>query len=196
MQRLLSHLHQDKRVDVLTNAVKDGYDIAVPLRLMDRWLREHQIVKSEGTSSRYDGEPAIPARQIEALKTNTLGLIHTVADDGRLAESTNMPAHLYTWKHLEDPAKPTEWVAEQITEENGLLDTLVKFLSPVSSSDKGDYERFTMEWFHLWIDPHTLIDRIRTLQQSNTPTERQRLALDAFVTAYDRGKENDNWKYH
>ena len=95
------------------------------------------------------------------------------------------------------------WVEQTVVEDERLIQFVMAFMGktyiqPFSNVIGTIQNRLDPKWLEPFIDPSSIIDRIRLLEINEKTTDEQRIALDQFITEYcirekggDPGRELD-----
>ena len=135
--------------------------------------------------------------QLAALQGLAAGKIKDAAASFSLAANPNLMRILPYWTVWgRDSREPVQWLQDLIREDHWLILILTNYLSEGSAQSIYDsvsrpIYRLDPEWFKPYLDPDSIIQRVRNLLKGDL-TGRPRLALSRFVKEYDLRQQGED----
>lgn len=187
--QLLKRLDEDKRFQVLKNAISKGSSLAVAENEIAVYGQQHGKWVSDGRASPEE-ERLLSLAHLNELENVCLKKIRAAAVDGSLIKTPNLSSILYRWREWSGDSECTEWSKNTVASDEGLAQFLEAFLQRLKSQSMGEIAvrityRLDPKSIESYIDPSTIIDRARKLETSDKLTENQRLAIQQFIKEYD-----------
>lgn len=204
--RVLRVLHQLSRRFDSQNGRFRVFKNAIEKANRSLYTMVHEVSVQGSEHKRYGAQEVpeqeerltVNAEQLEELEKLVCAKIEVWAKDGRLATSTNLPSILFSWQKWGTPEHVNEFLDEMIQADDGLINLVTGFLSPIRSQTLGSYVA-TIQWRVSLKSMTSLVDvkeiepRIRDIASTSKFErlgDRQKLAIRAFLDTID-GKIED-----
>ncbi len=198
--QLLERLDQKARDNVLLSAISKGKAVSLIVYFITLLGQAHGKYGSKGLS---EEERFIGTEELEQLEKIALEKIRASAHRDDLLQRPLLGSILHRWKDWGDKIEVKSWVEQTVVEDERLIQFVMAFMGktyiqPFSNVIGTIQNRLDPKWLEPFIDPSSIIDRIRLLEVNEKTTDEQRIALDQFITEYcirekggDPGRELD-----
>lgn len=144
---------------------------------------------------------AISTKQLSSLKELTKSKIREWADEGKLISHRNFVSIIYLWKRIADKKVVSDYIMRIIETDQGLVNFIKSFLSPVHSHGLDDYvstsnSRINLDNIKDFVEIDLIESRVRTILSSddfNKLSEKEQLAVNKLIATID-GMEDHRFK--
>lgn len=193
--QLLKRLEPAQRFATLQQGFEKGHAYYLMWRLVGA-LREQQG-KLEGRQPESENGWMVSAGELETLEELLLAKIREAANNDSLIATPHLSTVLYFWREKGGSEEARAWAEEATVRADGLLTFLEGFAQTVTDISLGEAvsrSQVTLDTAQLgpYIDPDTIVGRVRELTTSEELTARQRRTLEAFLRGYDLRKRGIN----
>lgn len=186
--QLLQRLPQADRFPLLRQSMEAGQATSTIVGVVTSLGYEH--------GKHGDGQPTpeeerlITEEHLSELEALAVQKIRERQGQGTLSNIPQLPYVLYRWSEWGDEKDVKDWVTGIIQTDVGLIDFVVKFLQQGFTQSVTDvagksYYRLDPKGLEPFLNPSSIIDRVRSLAQQEGPTDRQKIALRQFAREYD-----------
>jgi predicted KAP-like P-loop ATPase len=182
---LLRRLNSSRRFQTLDDAVAKGAAIATMVDIVFDLGREHGKYNSQLV--RPESDRLLASEELQWIERSTLERIRHAAREDMLIDVPMLGHVLYRWRDWAGETEPQEWAQRHIETDTGLLRILEAFQGQ-SSGTRGIRFFFDPRVLQPFVDPDSVIERVRSLQSGSALTEIQRTVTRTFVDGYA------NWK--
>lgn len=195
--QLLYRLDEQARFDVLKEAMSNGNALSIIV---------HEVVTWGQEQGKYGADESIPEEEwlisnlhLKELEEIALKRLREAAQQNSLLQVPKLPEILSYWQSWAGKEEVKQWVQTIIDNDEGLVNLLERFLQKDFSEygsdeiQKTDY-RLDPKWLEPYLEPSSIIDRVRSLGEKTELTEEQRTAIAQFIQDYDvrqQGKDLD-----
>lgn len=145
-------------------------------------------------------ERRINEKQLAELEVIACQKIKDWSEDGKLLKSQGLLSTLYRWEDWAGSKAVKDYVEEVIKSDEGLVDFIEKFPSPVKSQSMGEYGykihyEVNMKSIEHFVELESVVTRLRQIQASNRfaeISENKQKAISLVLDTYD-GKVNSRF---
>lgn len=194
--QLLRRLDEPRRFEVLREAMSTGRGI---------WTIVHEIAVLGQEHGKYresapppEKERIVTAEHLQELKRVGLERIRELASQREALFHAHQPLHiLYWWRDWTDRQDEVkEWVLKNTADDSGLLVLLEQCRQKVLVQSGTDIPRteykFDFRGISDFLDPSSIIERVRQLSQRSDLTDNQQEAIAHFVREYERAQQESD----
>jgi len=187
--QLLSRLEEPERFEVLKEAMSNGKAISTIVKEVATLGQQHG--KYGAKQPEPEENRLISAQHLQELEKIALEKVRNAAQQDILLQAPELPSILYRWRDWAGEKEVKQWVQKVITNDKGLVKLLEKFLQKTfiqSSSDRVGrvVYRLDPQWLRPFLEPSSIIDRIRGLAETSRLTEKQKMAIRLFIQEYEK----------
>jgi len=191
----LSHRYKEPErrykifADAIGNAKKSLYTIVNEIGVQCQQHGKYGFKeKAEPTENK-----TVNPDQLDELVKLALKKIEEWAENGKLAEHSQLLSILFMWRRWNDIAHVTDFVQLLIKDDKGLIGFIKHFLSDVRSRGMSDYVervswRINLESVKIFVDLNEVDKRLRKLQskpQYDDLEDKEKLAIKIFLDTRD-----------
>lgn len=186
--QLLRRFDQPARFEILKQAMADGKSVTMIGSEVVVLGQQHGKYGSDHIAS--DDEMIVSAEHRQQLEQIALDKIRQAAGQGNLIESPKLPNVLYRWRGWGSEEEPKFWVQKIIADNEKLITLLSAFLKKTFGHTFGDAVsrmsyRLDPKSLEPFLEPASIIDRVRNIAPSDGLKEEQRIALNQFIKEYE-----------
>lgn len=184
--QLLRRLPWESRFDALREAITQG-------RAVYTSVRNVMVLSKLGDKYANDEHakvvPLIRHSDQVSLEELALAKVRDAAKDESLLTCPKLPELLSLWKDLAGDAEPRSWLDKIVLDDHTLANLLEKFLEKDFSHtmlkvEAGARYRLNHRTLEAYLEPASLLGRVRTLAKSAWLSEPQKVALQQFLKIY------------
>ncbi|MCP4374409.1 MAG: AAA family ATPase [Deltaproteobacteria bacterium] len=184
---------QEKRFNIFKHAIEKATQSV--------WSLTYEVSLEGARHGKYDSQAkpwpkeklTVRPEQLAELETLACKKIEQWAHDGQLGEHPKLFPLLLRWKTWGNPEHTERFVHDLIATNEGLLDFIASFLSPVKTYGLSDYVhrqswRIPLEHIEEFVDIKNIETRIRTICSSsefNQLDDKKKLAVKTFLDTVD-----------
>lgn len=184
--QLLRRLPRDSRFDALRQAITKGRAVFTSAKIVTE-LGKLSYKYAEGERSKV--EPVIRHVDQVSLGKLVLSKVRNAAQDDSLLKCPKLPEILLLWKDWAGDAEPKAWINQVVGDDRNLANLLEKFLEKDFSHTMikvdGDIRyHLKHKLLEPFLDPESILDRTRTLAESDWLNEPQKDGLRQFIKQY------------
>lgn len=195
--QLLRRFKEPLRFEVLKKAMSKGKAISIIVKEVTIFGQQHGKYGAE--QPRPEEERVVSAEHLEELEKIALEKVRYAAEQNTLLQTPDLPHVLYRWRDWAGDAEVRQWVQKVISDDQGLMTFLEKFLLQTFSwswSDRVEriHYRLDPKWLEPFLDPSQIIERVRSLAGNTGLTENQKIAINQFIQEFEmrqKGKDPD-----
>jgi predicted KAP-like P-loop ATPase len=185
--QLLRRLPWDSRLDTLQQAITHGRAIFTSARIV---MELGKLSDKHAGDARPQPEALIRQSDQAGLEKLVLAKVRNAAQDESLLHCPKLPEILALWQNLAGDAEPVTWVNKVVHDDRNLLILLEKFMKKDISHgmiqvDGESRYRLTQAALKPFLDPGSILDRTRSLTESEWLAPPQQNALREFVRHYN-----------
>ena len=196
--QLLRRLDKPARFEVLKEAISNGDALSTIVRELTNLGQQQGKYGAEQLSPKE--EWLISAQHLKELEKLDVNRVQNAAQQDSLLQMPGLPKLLYCWLKWTSEEEVMQWVKKVIDDDEGLVDLLEKFLETTITESVSDMVprnayRLDSKRLEPYLDPSSIIDRVRSLAETNGLTEDQTNAIKQFIQEYDmrqQGKDPDD----
>jgi predicted KAP-like P-loop ATPase len=171
----------------LFDAYSNGRSLGLIVHEISILGQEHGKHTSSHDVGRPENERIVSAAQLAKLEDLGLKRIREAAGGGSvLLEDPLLGAILHRWREWGSGEEAASWVAGVVVDDDGLIRFLERSLVEGWSSQEGRTYDVDPTSIGVFVDPATLVDRVRSLVGRAELTSRQAKSLDAFLRHYQQ----------
>ena len=196
ISQLLCRLDEPARFEVLKQAMSNGNALSII-------VQEIEILgKQQG---KYGAQPSpeaewlISAQHLKELEALAANRMQVAAQSNTLLQTPDLLHILYFCQKWTSEAEVKQWVRHVISNDAGLVDFLEKFLRKTDSQSETNEVitkyRLDPKWLEPYLEPSSIIERVRSLDEKSGLTEEQTTAIKQFIQEFDirqQGKDPDD----
>jgi predicted KAP-like P-loop ATPase len=184
--QLLRRLPWESRIAALREAISQG-------RAVFTSVRNVMVLRQLGDKYANDDHAKVVAliRHADQVSLEELALakLQDAAKDESLLSCPKLPELLSLWKELAGDTEPKSWLNIIMADDNKLLELLVKFLEKDFSHtmlkvEGGSHYRLNHRTLEAYLEPASILGRVRTLAKNAWLSELQKIALRQFLAIY------------
>jgi predicted KAP-like P-loop ATPase len=184
--QLLRRLPWDSRFDSLQQAITQGRAIFTSIKIVSEL---NKLSHKNADESRPQADALIRQGDQAILEQLVLLKVRDSAEDESLLQCPKLPEVLALWENLADSAEPVTWVSRVVHDDHNLAILLERFMKKDSSHsmiqvDVGSRYRLPPTALTPFLDPGSILDRARTLTNSQWLGQPQQDALRRFIKDY------------
>lgn len=188
IEQLLRRLEEPARFEVLKQAMSNGNALSTIVREVASLSQQQGKCGAEQPSP--EEEWLISAQHLKELEKLAANRVQDAAQQNSLLQTPGLPEILCYWRKWTSEEEVGQWVQKVIGNDEGLVDFLEKFLETTITESVSDMVprntyRLDPQWFEPYLEPSSLIDRVRSLAETNGLTEDQTTATKQFIQEYD-----------
>ncbi len=185
--QLLRRLPWETRFEALRGAITNGRAVFTSVRNV---MELSKLADKYAGDEHAKGVPLIRHNDQVRLEELALSKVRDAAADESLLKCPKLPELLSLWKGLAGDAEPQKWIHKIVGDDHNLANLLDKFLERDFSQtmlrvDGGPRYRLNHRVLESYLEPGSLLDRVRTLVKSGWLSEVQKVALHQFLETYD-----------
>jgi predicted KAP-like P-loop ATPase len=185
--QLLQRLPWETRFEALRQAITHGRAVFTSVKI---------VMELGKLNDKYAGEERSKAEALirhgdqAILEDLVLSKVRDAATDESLLTCPKLPEILLLWKDLAGNAEPMTWVNQVVGDDRNLANLLEKFLVKDYSHSMIQMEgtpryRLNPKVLELFPDPGAILNRTRTLMESDRLAGPQKDALCQFIKSYE-----------
>lgn len=181
--QLLRRLPWDSRLSALQQAITHGRAIFTSVKIV---MELGKLSDKHAGEARPQPEALIRQGDQASLEKLVLAKVREAADDESLLQCPKLPEILTMWQNLAGNAEPVTWVNKVVRDDHNLAILLEKFMkkdfshSMIQVDGESQY-RLTQAALTPFLDPESILDRTRTLTESEWLGQPQQDALRQFI---------------
>ena len=185
--QLLRRLPWDSRFDALRQAITPGRAVFISAKIV---MELGKLSHKQAGEDRPKAEALIRHDDLVGLEGLVLSKMRNAAADESLLKCPKLPEILALWQDLAGDAEPITWVNQVGRDDHNLAILLEKFMKKELSHSmlqvNGD-PRYSLNPKVLapFLDPGGILDRTRTLTESEWLGKPQKAALRQFIKDYE-----------
>ncbi len=185
--QLLRRLPLETRFDALRQAITNGRALFTCVRNI---MELSKLADKYASDERAKVAPLIRPNDQISLEELALAKVRDAAQDESLLKCAKLPELLSLWKGLAGDAEPKKWVNRMAADDHNLINLLEKFLEKDFSQtilkvEGGPRYRLNHRVLESYLEPGSLLDRVRTMVKSGWLSETQKFALQRFLETYN-----------
>ncbi|MDO9069947.1 MAG: NTPase KAP, partial [Deltaproteobacteria bacterium] len=184
--QLLRRLPWDSRFDALQQAITQGRTIFTSAKIV---MELGKLSDQHAGDARPQPEALIRHGDQASLEKLVLAKVRNAADDESLLQCPKLPEILALWQNLAGNAEPVTWVNKVVCDDHNLAILLESFMkkdfshSMIQVDGESQY-RLNQTALTPFLDPGSILDRARTLTESEWLGQPQQDALRQFIKDY------------
>lgn len=193
LQNLLNRLDLDQRVEVLDQAFQQSSSVSTIVNTVATLIGQQDEDRENPTPVE---ERVVQEEHLAYFQDVALVSIRRAVEEQRLLESPNLSYTLHRWKDWDDISNVRDWVEDVVEDDDGLIRFVHAFLSVRwvrgmgFTAGEGDmaarkYHRLDPKWIADFLDPDSVVDRLRRLADTDDIDEDHKTAANQFVQEYD-----------
>jgi predicted KAP-like P-loop ATPase len=185
--QLLRRLPWDSRFEALRQAITQGRAVFISARIvMELGKLSNKQAGEEGPKP----EALIRHDDLVGLEGLVLSKVRNAATDESLLKCPKLPVILALWKDLAGDAEPITWVSQVGRDDRNLASLLEKFMEKelshsITQVDGDSRYRLNPKVLTPFLDPASILDRARTLTESEWLGKPQKDALRQFIKHFE-----------
>lgn len=189
--QLLRRLPWDSRLDTLQQAITRGRAIFTSTKIV---MELAKLSDKHAGDARPQPEALIHQSDQAGLEKLVLAKVRNAAQDESLLQCPKLPEILALWQNLAGNAEPVAWVNQVVRDDRNLAILLESFMKKDFSHsmlqvDGESRYRLNQTALTPFLDPGSILDRARTLTESEWLGQPQRDALRQFIRHFNpKGK--------
>jgi predicted KAP-like P-loop ATPase len=195
--QLLRRQDEPLRFEVLKQAISSGNALSTIVGELVTFGQQQG--KYGAAQPSPEEEWLLTVQHLEELEELALKRVQAAAQQNSLLQTPGLPQILYTWQDWASEEEVKQWVQKVISNDEGLVEFLEKFLGKTitqSVSDMVPKKTYRLELKQLepFLEPSSVIDQVRSLDEKNGLTEDRATAIKQFIQEYDmrqQGKDSD-----
>ncbi len=186
--QLLRKLEEPARFEVLKEAMSNSNARSIIVREVGIFGQQQGKYGADEPS--LEEEWLISAKHLKELEELALKRVQDAAQENSLLQTPGLPQILYYWRQWTSEEEVKQWVQQVSSDDEGLLKLLEKFLGKTFSQSASDQletsqYRFDLKWLELYLDPLSVIDRLRSLDDQIVLTQEQKTAISQFIQEFE-----------
>ncbi len=194
VQFALSKIAEGERNAALIAAFSDPVSVGYLTSLVSWIVSAHEKPSEHGPAAVLS---TITAATVDALRQLALANIRGRAAANTLLTTPQLSSVLYRWREWSDPEESRRWASQLINERNSLVQFVTAFLNQTRSNTIGDSVwrvHHFMQFKNLadFVDLEQTSARVSEIEEIETLTARQQLALNTFKQQYHLFKQGKN----
>jgi predicted KAP-like P-loop ATPase len=187
IMQLLRRLPWEDRFDTLREAITRGRAVFTSVRTVTELSK---LADKYAKDERAKVVPLIRHNDQINLEELALAKVRDAAQNESLLKCPKLPELLSLWKGLAGDAEPKKWLYEIGGDDQNLLNLLEKFLEKDFSRkmlrvEGGSRYRLNHRVLETYLEPESLLGRIRTMAKNGGLSQHQQAALAQFLEIYD-----------
>ena len=184
--QLLRRLPWDSRFDALQQAITRGRAIFTSTKIV---MEMGKLTDKHAGDARPQPDALIRQGDQASLEQLVLAKVTKAAADESLLQCPKLPEILALWQTLSGDAEPIAWVNKVVRDDRNLAILLEKFMKKEFSHsmiqvDGESRYRLNQTALTPFLDPGSILDRTRTLMESEWLGKPQQEALRQFIKDY------------
>ncbi len=185
--QLLRRLPSETRFDALREAITNGRAVFTSVRIV---MELSKLADKYADEKHAKAVPLIRQKDQVSLEELALSKVRDAAQDESLLSCPKLPELLTLWKGLAGDAEPKHWLQAIMGDDHNLANLLEKFLEKDVSHtmlrvEGGLRPRLNHRVLESYLEPGSLLDRVRALMKSGCFSRSQKSALEQFLEIYD-----------
>jgi predicted KAP-like P-loop ATPase len=194
--QLLSRQDEPLRFEVLKQAISSGNALSTIVRELVTFGQQQGKYGADQPGS--EEEWLLTAQHLQELEELTLKKVQAAAQQNSLLQTPGLPQILYAWEDWASEEEVKQWVQKAIGNDEGLVELLEKFLGKTITQSVSDMVpkktyKLDLEQLEPFLEPSSVSDRVRSLDEKNGLTEERATAIKQFMQEYDtRQQEKDS----
>jgi predicted KAP-like P-loop ATPase len=186
----LRNIPASDRAGVLAAAIEKSTAIGAIAWTVDALGREHG---KDGAKPNTEREPLVTEAEVSKLEEKAVSEIREASESGALLNSATLANTLINWKRWTGNGEVTDWILSIAQNPRALAQMLEGLLSEAAINGRLVL-RLDPEGLRRFVDPSLLVDAVRRLVDESWLKENEKIAVDAFIRAYEareRGEDPD-----
>lgn len=192
-QLLQLYKTQDDKFNVLKEVISKGRAVSI---IVSEVTTFRQLHEKYCTEVKHDNECIIGTQYLEELEVIALKKIKEAAKNKKLLKAPNLSFILKRWRDWEGDEPVRKWVAQVISDDEGLVIFLTSFLSKSYATGLGDWVstdkwRFDLKFLKGFLEPTEIAERcknmLKTLQ--DWLKDEKKIAIEEFIKAFEQGEK-------
>jgi predicted KAP-like P-loop ATPase len=190
----LTFISQSERLACLQTAIRGSEAVSFICHMVVNLAQEHGKYGSQ--EPQPEAKQLVSIDELAPLEQLALDKIRWAAQQNKLLAATQLRMVLAFW-HKHAPDEAVDWVAQTTADDDGLLEFINAFITPLRSQTIGEqYVQAQLvidpKWLMNYIDIAAMYSRIQRITQRSDLTEGQRIAAQVFVRAYEAQANKQN----
>jgi predicted KAP-like P-loop ATPase len=186
--QLLKRLERSERFELLKTAITQARSISITKSEVVVLAQQHGKYGGEGATP--ENERILSEEQVPVLERIVLDKVRSAAEQGTLLETPSLASVLHAWRGWAGEEEPRSWVEHIIEDEHSLVKLLTAFLNKSFAHTFGDTVgrtayRLDPKSLEPFLQPSQIIDRIRSIVQTNSLDDKGQIALKQFIKEFD-----------
>ena len=194
--QLLGRQDEPLRFEVLKQAISSGNALSTIVREVVTFGQQQGKYGADQPSP--EEEWLLTAQHLKELEELALKRVQAAAQQNSLLPTPSLPQILYAWQDWASEDEVKQWVQKAIGNDEGLVEFLEKFLGKTITQSVSDMVpkktyRLELKQLESFLEPSSVIDQVRSLDEKNGLTEDRAIAIKQFIQEYERqqGKDSD-----
>jgi predicted KAP-like P-loop ATPase len=188
LRAALRNIPASDRGGVLSTAIEESAAIGAIAWTVDGMGREHG---KDGAKPSTDQEPLVTEPEVARLEGKAVSKIQEAAESGALLNSASLPNTLLNWKRWTENGEVTDWILSVAQNPKALARMLEGLLSEAAINGRVIL-RLDPEGLRRFADPSQLIDPVRKLVDEPWLGDKEKIAVDAFIRAYEAREKGED----
>ncbi len=191
ISQLLRRLNEQARFEMLKDAMSNGSALSLIVR---------EVISLGQEQGKYGADESTPKEEwiqseqhLKELEDIALKRLRDAVEQNSLLQVPKLPEKLDYWQNLAGEEEVKQWVQKIIVNDEQLVSLLEKLLEKDFSEDESDATqeigyRLDSKWLESFVEPSSIIDRVRSLDENSGLTEDQKTAIAQFIREYETGQ--------
>ncbi len=194
--QLLRRQDEPLRFEMLKQAISSGNALSTIVRELVTCGQQQGKYGADQPGS--EEEWLLTAQHLKELEELTLKRVQAAAEQNSLLQRPGLPQILYAWQDWASQEEVKQWVHKAIGNDEGLVEFLEKFVGKTITQSVSDMVpkktyKLDLEQLEPFLEPSSVSDRVRSLDEKNGLTEERATAIKQFIQEYDtRQQEKDS----
>jgi len=181
LRAALQNVPAPDRAAVLSTAIQQSEAIGAIAWTVEVMGHEHGKYETKGGRER---EPLFTEEEVSQLEREAIRKIRAAAESGALVNAATLPNTLLNWQRWSGNDEVGAWILTVVENPRMLARMLESLLSEVTSNGSVEL-RIDPERLRRFVDPSLLIDAVRRLLDEPWLKENEKIAVEAFIRAYE-----------
>jgi predicted KAP-like P-loop ATPase len=176
----------NERFDSVASAIQKSSAVGAIVWITEEFARD---VGRVGKTAERDQEILINGDDVQRLEQIALTKIREASANRELLNSATLANILYNWQRWAGEDEVRQWILATAETPKTLARMLERLLSTVVENGEAR-PRFDVEMLAKFIDPSTLVEKVRAQSGGGWMSEREMTAVDCFLKAYQLREHN------
>jgi len=193
--QLLRRLDEPERFELLRKAMSNSNALLIIVREVANLGQQQGKYGADKPSP--EEEWLISTEHFKELEAIALERVQYAVAQNSLVQTPDLPFILHYWRDWTSEEEVKQWVQKVISNDEGLVDFLEKFLEKNRSQSVSNAEQtigygLDLKQLEPYLEPASVIDRVKNIDDNIVSTQEQITAIKQFIEGYDMRQQGQD----